>query len=167
MRLRIPNRELMEKFQKVLSRESMGEIRQIVEKSREMPEATLDKNAEKVASILEEVHDREIPFLQYNDENSLSCVITLCYLYARKDYHIEREAKAGKGYCDYVFLPKKKGKPGIILELKADDTCGNALRQIREKKYRQKLEGYAEEALLVGIGYDRGKKRHDCVIVED
>ena len=52
------------------------------------------------------VHDREIPFLKYNDENALSCVVTLCYLYARKDYRIEREEKSGKGFCDYLFYPK-------------------------------------------------------------
>ena len=95
--LRIPNYELMEKFQRVLSRDSMGEIKEIAERSREMLEATLAGDEKKVAAILEETHDREIPFLQYNDENALSCVITLCYLYARKDYEISREEKVGKG----------------------------------------------------------------------
>lgn len=96
--LRIPNHELMEKYQEVLERGSMGAVCEIVEKSREILKATLEGNAEKVALALEEVHDREIPFLQYNDENSLSCVITLCYLAAREDYYVEREAKSGKGY---------------------------------------------------------------------
>lgn len=126
--LRIPNRELMEKYQKILAR------------------------------------DREIPFLQYNDENALSCVVTLCYLYARKDYYVEREAKSGKGYCDYLFLPKKSGRPAIILELKVDDTCAAALDQIKERNYIAKAREYAREILLVGISYDKTKKRHDCVI---
>lgn len=81
----------------------------------------------------EEVHDREIPFLKYSDENSLSCVITLCYLYARKDYIIERELKCGKGYCDYIFFPKKKGKPAIILELKVGSSSEQAIAQMKEK----------------------------------
>lgn len=162
--LRIPNHELMEKYQRVLARESMGEVRLVVEQSKEILMATLDEDAERVAEILEEVHDREIPFLNYNDENSLSCVITLCYLYARRDYYVAREAKSGKGYCDYMFLPKKKGKPAIILELKVDDSCENALLQIKEKNYVQKAKERAEEVLLVGIGYDKGKKRHECVI---
>ena len=162
--LRIPNHELMEKYQRVLSRESMGEVQQIVLRSKEMLEATQNEDAEKVAAILEEVHDREIPFLQYNDENSLSCVITLCYLSARNSYHMERESKTGKGYCDYMFLPKKKGIPAIILELKADDSCENALAQIKEKEYIRKAWEYADEVLLVGIGYDKGKKKHGCMI---
>lgn len=162
--LSIPNHELMEKFQRVLSRESMGEVKEIVEQSKEMLEATLLSDSDKVAEILEKVHDREIPFLQYSDENSLSCVVTLCYLYARKDYYMEREAKSGKGFCDYLFLPKKKGKPAIILELKVDSTCENALEQIKEKNYLQKAKEYANEILLVGINYDKETKRHQCVI---
>lgn len=161
--LKIPNHELMEKFQKVLARDSMGELKQIVDRSREMLEATLACDENRVAEILEKVHDREIPFLEYHDENALSCVITLCYLYARKDYRIEREAKSGKGYCDYLFIPKKKEKPAIILELKVNDTPARAISQIREKNYVQKVETY-KEVLLVGICYDRKKKKHRCRI---
>lgn len=162
--LRIPNHELMEKYQRVLSRESMGGVQKIVLRSKEMMEATQNGDTEKVAAILEEIHDREISFLQYNDENSLSCVITLCYLSARNSYYVEREARSGKGYCDYMFLPKKSGLAAIILELKVDDSCENALAQIREKGYIQKAWEYADAALLVGIGYDKGEKRHRCMI---
>lgn len=104
--LRIPNHELMMKFQSILSRNSMGEVKEIVKQSKEMLEATLTGDEDKVASILEEIHDREIPFLNYNDENSLSCVITLSYLKARDYYGIQRESKSGKGYVDYLFLPE-------------------------------------------------------------
>ena len=127
-----------------------------------MLEATLKCQEEKVAAILEDVHDREIPFLQYHDENSLSCVITLCYLYARNLYKIEREAKSGKGYCDYLFLPKKPGMPAIILELKMGHSCEEALTQIKEKNYMQRVENVGE-VLLVGINYDE-KKHHSCKI---
>ena len=81
----------------------------------------------------------------------MSCVITLCYLYARKDYVMEREAKSGKGYCDYLFLPQKTGKPAITLELKVDVSCQAALAQIKEKNYTQDI-------LLVGISYNRVEK---------
>ena len=148
----------------MLSRDSMGEVKAVVDKSKEMLEATIACDCEKVAAILEEVHDREIPFLQYNDENSLSCVITLCYLYARRDYYIEREAKSGKGYCDYLFLPKKQGKPAIILELKVDDSCESALEQIKNRNYLQKAKEYADVVLMVGISYDKTMKRHSCMI---
>lgn len=165
--LKIPNHELMEKYQRVLARDSMGEVKEIVDRSKEMLNATLDCDEKKVAEILEVVHDKEIPFLKYNDENALSCVITLCYLYARRDYTIEREVKSGKGYCDYLFLPKKAGKPAIILELKVGKSCEEAIAQIKEKDYLQKVRDYkavlCTEVLLVGINYD-SEKHHKCLI---
>lgn len=159
--LRIPNHELMEKYQDVLTRKSMGGIKEIVGRSKEMLEATLSCDEEKVASILEAVHDKEIPFLNYNDENALSCVITLCYLYARDEYQIEREAKSGKGYCDYLFSPRNLDRPAIVLELKVDTTPEAAIAQIKEKNYMQRVET-CKEILLVGISYHN--KRHECRI---
>lgn len=161
-KLTIPNHELMEKYQKVLSRDSMGEVKTIVTRSKEMLEATLECNESRVAQLLEQAHDMEIPFLMYSDENSLSCVITLCYLYARRFYSILREEKSGKGYCDYLFLPKKPGYPPIILELKAGKTPEEALQQIKAKNYLQRAQPYGK-ALLVGISYDK-EKRHQCKI---
>lgn len=161
--LRIPNRELMEKYEIVLSRESMGEVKQIVDRSKEMLKATLSGDEKRVAQMLAEVNDREIPFLQYNDENSLSCVITLCYLAARDEYLVEREAKSGKGFCDYLFLPKRSGRPAMILELKVDRSCEEAIDQIKEKGYMEKVPA-GHEVLLVGINYSKKTKEHTCKI---
>lgn len=160
--LRIPNYELMEKYEDVLSRDSMGEVKEIVDASKEMLRATLAGEAGKVAAMLELAHDREIPFLKYNDENSLSCVITLCYLYARNEYWVERELAAGKGRCDYIFVPKKPGKAAIILELKRGQTAEEAISQIKRLRYTDRVKNCGE-IILVGINYD-GKKRHTCVI---
>ena len=165
--LKIPNHELMEKYQKVLSRDSMGEIKEIVDSSKMMLEATLAMDERKVAELLETVHDREIPFLNYNDENSLSCVITLCYLYARKDYHIVREEKSGKGCADFIFYPRRKNLPGIVLELKADSTPLDAVRQIKEREYCEKLKKeQVKRILIAGINYNTTTKEHSCVIEE-
>ncbi len=161
--LRIPNRELMEKYEMVLNRESMGEVKQIVDQSKEMLEATLSDDEKRVAQMLEEVHNREIPFLQYNVENSLSCVITLCYLAARDEYLMEREAKSGKGYCDYLFLPKRPGRPAIILELKVDRSCKETIDQIKDKRYIEKVPA-GHEIFLVGINYSKKTKEHTCKI---
>lgn len=160
--LTIPNHELMEKFQRVLSRPSMQGVKTIVDQSKAMLEATLTQDTKKVTEILEAVHDQEIPFLKYNDENSLSCVITLCYLYARNDYEIKREEKSGKGYCDYIFYPKRGNMPAIILELKVHRSAKEALQQIKEKNYINEVKEY-KEVLLVGISYDENKG-HECLI---
>ena len=164
--LRIPNHELMEKFQRVLKRKSMGGVADIVNNSKNVLDATIAMDGEKVAQYIEEAHDREIPFLQYNDENSLSCVITLCYLYARNYYDVTREDKSGKGFVDYLFTPKKKGYPAIILELKYNKTAQEAINQIKRKKYVDRVSNF-DEILFVGINYSTDAdehKHHNCII---
>ena len=164
--LRIPNHELMEKFQRVLKRKSMGGVADIVNNSKNVLDATIAMDGEKVAQYIEEAHDREIPFLQYNNENSLSCVITLCYLYARNYYEVTREDKSGKGFVDYLFTPKKKGYPAIILELKYNKSAEEAIDQIKKKNYVERVKDF-DEILFVGINYSTDAdehKHHDCII---
>ena len=156
----------MEKFQNVLKRKSMGTVAEIVNNSKNVLDATIALDAQKVAQYIEEVDNREIPFLQYNDENSLSCVITLCYLHARNYYDITREDKSGKGYVDYLFIPKKKGYPAIVLELKFDKSAQEAINQIKKKNYVDRVKDY-EEILYVGINYStntKDNKHHHCII---
>lgn len=44
--------------------------------------ATIDGNADKVAEIIELAHETYTSVLTYNDENSLSCVLTMAYFTA-------------------------------------------------------------------------------------
>jgi hypothetical protein len=55
--VRIPNHELMEKFQEVFYRDSFGGVREVVEHSKELLEATLGMEEKKVASMIEEYYD--------------------------------------------------------------------------------------------------------------
>ncbi len=163
--IRIPNKELMLEFQKALKDDDFEYVAQLVRNSDEVLNATLDQKEEIVVSYLHNIHNSEIPILQYNDENSLACVVTLAYLSARNKYRVEREEKSGKGFADFIFYPKRKGLPGIILELKADSTPQAAIRQIQEREYQEKLvkEGVTK-ILFVGINYDSAKKEHQCRI---
>ena len=68
----------------------------------------------------------------------------------------------GKGYCDYIFFPKNSGQPAIILELKWGHSADEAIRQILDKNYLQKVDCH-REVLLVGINYDEDK-HHTCKI---
>lgn len=166
-KLRIPNRELMLEFQKALRDDDFGYVAELVRNSDEVLNATLAQNAKAVVSYLHQIHNTEIPILKYNDENSLSCVVTLAYLSARNKYKIEREAKSGKGFADFIFYPRRKELPGIVIELKADSTAEAAIGQIIEREYCDKLrkEGISK-ILLVGINYNTSKKIHDCKIEE-
>ncbi|WP_331680955.1 PD-(D/E)XK nuclease domain-containing protein [Intestinibacter sp.] len=133
-----------------------------------MLKATVNKDTETVEKILHDIHNSEIPILQYNDENSLSCVITLAYLSARDTYRVEREEKTGKGYADFTFHPRRKNDTAFIVELKKDEVPEVAINQIKEKEYIQKfkLENEGKNVLAVAICYDSKKKEHHCKIEE-
>ena len=165
--LRIPNKELMLEFQKTLKDDDFGYVAELVRNSDEVLHATWNKNGDIVSSYLHDIHNSELPILKYNDENSLSCVVTLAYLSARNRYKVEREEKSGKGFVDFLFYPRRKNLPGIIIELKANDTPSAAIAQIKEKEYSEKLKKEnIEHILLVGISYDTDKKEHKCLIEE-
>lgn len=163
----IPNKELMIEFENALEDDEFGYVAELVKNSHEILDATLNKKEDVVVSYLHDIHNSELPILKYNDENSLSCVVTLAYLSARNKYRVEREEKSGKGFADFIFYPRRKNLPGIILELKADSTPEMALKQIEEKEYSEKLKKeHVENILAVGISYDSRTKEHSCRIEE-
>ena len=104
--------------------------------------------------------------LLWNDENSLSCVLTLAYLSARDTYRVEREEKCGKGYADFTFHPRRKNDTAFIVELKKDENPDVAIKQIIEKEYVEKLrkENKGKKVLAVAICYDSKTKEHSCKI---
>ncbi len=171
--IRIPNRELMERFDDMLRKEpSLGYVHQLAQKSEKMLRATLDGDTEAMLQILESAHNTEVPLLNYNSETDLTAVVNLVYLAARDSYRIEREDKAGVGYADFIFYPETNKKAdGIILELKIDHTAKEAVQQIKNKKYALKFEGkpgatpkYTGRILGVGIAYNKKTKEHTCIV---
>lgn len=166
--LKIPNKELMKEFEKALKDDSFGVVSKIVNDSKKLLDATINCDAQMVEALLHNIHNSEIPILQYNDENSLACVVNIAYLSARDYYRIEREEKTGKGYADFMFHPKRKNRTGIIIELKKDDSVDAAIDQIKDKEYAQKLraEDHCKKILAVAICYDSKTKEHHCKIEE-
>ena len=164
--LKIPNKELMKEFERALRDEAFGEVSKIIENSRRMLKATVSGDVKTVEKILHDIHNSEIPILQYNDENSLSCVLTLAYLSARDNYRVEREEKSGKGYADFTFHPRRKNDKAFIVELKKDESVDKALEQIKEKEYIQKFKNENNSVLAVAISYDSKTKEHSCKIEE-
>ena len=164
--LKIPNKELMQEFEKALEDESFGYVSKIIENSRKMLKATVNGDTKTVEEILHDIHNSEIPILQYNDENSLSCVLTLAYLSARDIYRVERDEKTGKGYADFTFHPRRKNDIPFIVELKKDVLPEVAINQIIEKEYVEKFkrENEGKKVLAVAICYDSKNKSHSCRI---
>ena len=161
----IPNTEIRGEFVRAIKSCKWEEVIDALEQSDRLLSATWLKDSETVAEILDVVHSENTSILTYNDENSLSCVISLAYYNAMKEYMKVREFPTGKGFADIVYLPKKHSdKPAMIVELKYDKSAEGAIAQIKEKKYVESLKEYQGKLLLVGINYDKENKKHTCVI---
>lgn len=163
----IPNAEVRAEFVRAIKGCNWKEVITSIEKSEQLLQATWDLNEAKVSEMIDEVHMQNTSILTYNDENSLSCVISLAYYNAINEYTRIRELPTGKGFADIVYIPKKHSdKPAMIIELKYDKSAAGAIAQIKEKKYVESLKEYQGNLLLVGINYDKDTKKHTCLIEE-
>ena len=161
----IPNSEVAQEFINSIEDGGWEEVMRSIRASDELLKATLACDEEKVAELIEQSHQDNTSILKYNDENSLSCVLSLAYYSARKSYIIERELSAGKGFADLVFKPRSNNSnPAMIVELKYDNSAESAIEQIKEKQYMDCLQDYSGDVLLVGINYDKESKKHSCKI---
>ena len=131
-------------------------------------DATLDKDGEAVAERIEKIHEEYASAIQYNNENSLSSVLALAYLSAMQYYFKPvRELPTGRGFADFVFIPKPEYKndyPALVVELKWNKSAVSALQQIKDRKYPDSIQDYTGDILLVGINYSKKDKKHECVI---
>jgi hypothetical protein len=161
----IPNKEVAEEMILAVKDTKWQYVTEAIEKSRQLLKATLSGDEEAVARGVEAAHDDNTSILSYNNENSLACVLSLAYYYARNNYIIHRELATGKGFADLVMIPRKNvDTPAIVVELKYHQSAETALDQIRRKEYPAKVAQYADNLLLVGISYDRETKMHSCRI---
>ena len=163
---RIPNREVATEFKNAIVSESGWDvISNAINQSERLLNETIDGNAAAVATAIDAIHADNTSVLQYNDENSLACVLTIAYYTARRNYLMIRELPAGKGYADIVLLPRPASQlPAVVLELKYDHSAETAITQIHDKHYVDALKDYVGEVVLVGINYDKKAKLHNCII---
>ena len=161
----IPNYEVAGEMVNAVDDSRWDRVARAIDKSRQLLQATLDGHEEAVAQGVDAAHDEHTSILSYNDENSLSCVLSIAYYYAVNDYIIHREYASGKGFADLVLIPRKHvDSPAIIIELKYNRDAATAISQIKQKNYPAKVAQYADNLLLVAINYDRDTKLHTCKI---
>ena len=165
----IPNYEVAAAFDLALQTGSWSEVAKSISKCDELLDATIDGNSDKVAELVEIAHETYTSILKYNDENSLSCVLTMAYFTASAYYNIVRELPSGKGFADLAFIPRANagGRPAFVVELKYNESADSAIRQIKDRRYSGILQGYGDKILLVGINYNenpKNKKKHTCII---
>lgn len=164
----IPNEEIREEFLAAVKRKKWNELVDFQRDSKALLNSTLEMDKEAVAENIEKIHQEYASVIQYNDENSLSSVLAIAYLSAMEYYFKPiRELPTGRGFADFVFLPKAEyveSYPALLVELKWNQSAEAALEQIKEKRYPASLMQYTGNILLVGINYDKKSKKHQCVI---
>ena len=164
----IPNEEIRSELVYSVRDSKWNEMLAFQRDSAALLNATLDMEAAEVAAYIEKIHRDYVSVIKYNDENSLSSVLSLAYLSAMQYYFkLIRELPTGRGFADFVLLPKLQFAnryPALVVELKWNKRAQAALEQIREKQYPESLVQYAGEILLVGISYDKKTKEHQCII---
>ena len=161
----IPNKEVADEMNNAIKATSWMPLVKTIQNSKALLDATIAGNAAAVARAIDLAHDENTSILAYNDENSLACVLTIAYIWAKNDYVIHREYATGKGYADLVMIPRRNvNKPAMVVELKFNNTADTAIDQIKRKEYPSKIAEYTGDILLVGINYDKETKRHECVI---
>ena len=164
----IPNEEIRQELLRAVENKKWNELLVFQQESEVLLDATLDQDEKKVAEQIEKIHMQYASTIQYNNENSLSSVLTIAYLSSMQYYFKPvRELPTGRGFADFVFLPKPEYKneyPALVVELKWNKTARTALQQIQDKKYPEAVLAYTGDILLVGINYDKDTKKHQCVI---
>ena len=161
----IPNHEVAGEMVNAVKSNNWKPLVTAIQQSKQLLESTLDGDEEAVACGVEVAHDEHTSILSYNNENSLACVLSLAYHFARNNYIIHRELATGKGFADLVLIPRKNVEsPAIVLELKYNKDADTAINQIKRKQYPAKVADYSGRLLLVGIDYDKETKTHTCKI---
>lgn len=164
----IPNEEIRFEFAMATKLNKWNDLQQFQIKSCELLDYVLEENSAAVAAAVEDIHNHYASVIQYNDENSLSSVLCIAFL-ATLEYYFKpiRELPTGRGFADFVYLPKTEYNadyPALLVELKWNKNAESALKQIKEKKYPLSLQNFTNNILLVGISYDKKSKKHECII---
>ena len=164
----IPNEEIRQEMGYAVDSNPWKEMISFMNESQSILDATLRGDGEKVSEGMEKIHADYVSSLKYNDENSLSGVLTIAYLSSMTKYFKPiRELPAGKGFCDFVYIPKPEYRseyPVLVVVLKWNKDAESAIDQIRGKKYPDSIKDYTDNILLVGINYDKKTKKHECII---
>lgn len=164
----VPNEEIRQELTAAVGSKQWNEMLEFQKNSEHLLDATLDMDGVEVAAQIEKIHNEYASSIQYNNENSLSSVLAIAYLSAMQYYFKPvRELPTGRGFADFVFIPKIEycsSYPALIVELKWNQNAQTAVRQIKDKKYPSSILDYTGEILLVGINYDKGTKEHQCLI---
>ncbi len=160
----IPNHEIKEEFIIAIDDLKWENIYNPISSSNDLLENTLKGDTKYINETLNKNHNELASIFNKNKEDVLGIIVYISYYHAKKYYEIIKEANTTKGRADLVFKPKNNTRVPFIIELKADDSAENAIKQIKSKEYFDALGNYHGKVMLIGINYDSKLLKHDSKI---
>lgn len=166
----IPNEEIRQEFDNAVCSNKWSEKIELEKLSMDLLNAIINREDKQVEECIDHIHTDYTSALTYNNENSLSCVLSIVLL-ASMEYYFKpiRELPSGRGFADLVYIPKPEYLsiyPALLVELKWDKGANTAIKQIKERKYPDALSQYTGNIILVGVNYNKISKHHQCLIEE-
>ncbi|MBR2527460.1 MAG: AAA family ATPase [Blautia sp.] len=151
--LRIPNREILTIFQKAVADHFSQTVDQ--ERIKELIDALWDKREDRATELLSDLLFETISYMDYHEDYYQAFIAGI---FAGRGYVPQSNKEHGLGRPD-VYLRDRRNRRMMIIECKKSDSknrmdywCDNALKQIVEKKYAVKTEGF-DIVLCYGISF--------------
>ena len=137
----IPNKEVADELNNAIKATAWDALVKTIQNSKQLLAATLSGNEQAVAQGISLAHDEHTSILAYNDENSLACVLSIAYIWAKNEYVIHREYATGKGYADLVMIPRRNvSKPALVIELTNEREESGACSSYPERGGRRRSQ---------------------------
>ncbi|QXM05193.1 AAA family ATPase [Crassaminicella indica] len=163
--LKIPNKEVLYLYEEIIMMWFKENINN--EKFNLMLKSLINKDIETFEDILAEFVLSSISYFDVSGDDSekvyhafvLGMLIALS-----NEYEVKSNKESGYGRYDVALIPKDKNKLGIIMEFKKvnkrrketlEIACNNALKQIKEKNYKQELlDRGVRDIIELGIAFE-------------
>lgn len=159
--LELPNKEIRTIYRKEimsLLTENLGE-----KTVNNLAEALLHNDVEQLKTTLNSFMMATISYFDNLQENYYHGLMLGLITVLEDSYYLRSNRESGHGRYDIQLAPKRKGLPGIIIEIKAaakdssvnlKDIAQTALKQIEEKKYDTELRSQGISNILkYGIAF--------------
>ena len=160
----IPNYEIRQRIETAIDELKWHDIYNPISNSKKLYEETIKGNADFINNTLDNNHRELASIFNKNKEDVLGIIVTISYYYLRDFYYVRKKDACATGRADITYTPKDGFHTPIVVELKADDSADNAIKQIKERDYSSVFKGYKGKIILLGISYDSKTLKHDSKI---
>ncbi len=161
---RIPNFEIRQEFERAIDELNWQDIYNPISNSKKLYEETIKGNTDFINKTLDDNHSELASIFNKNKEDALGIIVTISYYCLRDFYYFRKEDTCTTGRADITYTPKDGSHMPIVIELKADDSADNAIKQIKERDCSSVFKGYKGKIILLGISYDSKTLKHDSKI---